>query len=179
MSTANMSAPTVSDIAMLNSNFAAGRPKRTTVPGSLSRVGFAAPVKNSAATPTQKPRRTTMGTAALWAKRVIGSKTRELTARGPPLLTCFIGYRSPDGLSQSEGRAVAEISGQPRRGWGGFAGAGRPGKANGPDLGVQAIRRCCVEHFGLPAAPFSFEPAASLTEEPALLLISSPVRGSR
>src|SRR5699024_1987306 len=87
MSTANMSAPTVSDIAMLNRNFAAGRPKRTTVPGSLSRVGFAALVKNSAATPTQKPRRTTMGTAALWVKRVIGSKTGELTARGPPLLT--------------------------------------------------------------------------------------------
>src|SRR5699024_783208 len=80
MSTANMSAPTVSDIAMLNRNFAAGRPKRTTVPGSLSRVGFAALVKNSAATPTQKPRRTTMGTAALWVKRVIGSKTGELTA---------------------------------------------------------------------------------------------------
>src|SRR5699024_10047013 len=41
---------------------------------------------------------------------------------------------------------------------------GPPGKANGPDLGVRAIRRCCVDHFGLPAAPFSFEPADSLTE---------------
>src|SRR5699024_4215407 len=150
MSTANMSAPTVSDIAMLNRDLAAGRPQRTTVPGSLSREGFAAPGENRAATPTPQPRRPTTGTAALWANRVIGSKTGELTARGPPLLTCFIGYRSPDGLSQSEDRAVAEISGQPRRGWGGFAGAGRPGKANGPDLGVRAIRRCCVDHFGLP-----------------------------
>src|SRR5699024_6608443 len=51
-----------------------------------------------------------------------------------------------------------------RVGSGGFAGAGRPGRANGTDLGVRAIRRCCVDQFGLPAAPFSFEPADSLTE---------------